>query len=116
MVDRRRRWGGEPGPWWTGHAGAQPRSIVDRARGRRAAGCGGAASRDGGAMAAGGEVAGAALWGETGQAEGTTGVGTTRRGRGAAHLREPGNTRRSATAASSGGGANAARAAARVRV
>ena len=31
------RWTGSTGPWWTGHAGAEPRSIVDRARGRRAA-------------------------------------------------------------------------------
>ena len=93
------RWTGSTGPWWTGHAGAQPRSIVDRARGRRAAGCGGAASRDGGAIAAGGGVAGTALWGETGQAEGITGVGTTRRGRGTAHLRETSSAERSATAA-----------------
>ena len=93
------------------------RSMVDRPRGRgEQRGRGSAAGRDGDAMAAADEVAGTALRGETEHAEGTTGVGTTRRGRGAAHLREPGSARRSATAASFGGGANSARAAARARV
>jgi len=74
--------------------------MVDRPRGRgEQRGRGGAAGRDGDAMAAADEVAGTALRGETEHAEGTTGVGTTRRGRGAAHLRETGNAERSATAA-----------------
>ena len=81
-------------------------------RGEQAGGRSAAAGRDGGAMAAAGEVAGTALRGETEHAEGTIGVGTTRRGRGAAHLREPGSAERSATVASFGGGANSARAAA----
>ena len=101
------RWTGSTGPWWTGHAGAKPRSIVDRAWGRRAAG------RDGGAMAAAGEVAGRALRGEAEHAEGTPGFGSTRRGRGAAHLRERGSGATRATAADRGETAAALQASAR---
>ncbi|XP_021315137.1 uncharacterized protein LOC110434747 [Sorghum bicolor] len=99
MVDRgqgRERRG--PGPWWTGRGRRAAVHGGPRA-GRGEQDHGGAAGRDGGAMAAAGEVAGTALRGETEHAEGTTGVGTTQRGRGAAHLRETGSAERSATAA-----------------
>ena len=71
-----------------------PRPWRGELRGR-----GVSAGRDGGAMAAAGEGAATALRGETEHAEGTIGVDMTRRGRGAAHLRETGSAERSATAA-----------------
>jgi len=71
-------------------------------------GRGGAASGDGGTMAAAGEVAGTALQSEAEAAEGTGEIGTTLRARWRAHLGERTTTRRWPTAGGfrrDGGGA-----------
>jgi len=90
---------GGPGP---GRRAAWAGSTVDRPRGAAGRGPRWTARRSEPAAAArhgrGPELAGTAFRRTRERAEGTRGVGTTRRGRGAAHLRETGGAERSSTA------------------
>ena len=84
------------GPWWTGRAGAEPRSTVDHTP-ERARRPGGAAS--GGAMGADWELPAAALQYTKTRSDGRGGRGSARRTRWRAHLRESTTVKRSPTAA-----------------